>query len=179
MLVPSDLLLSLQSLMLKCFYKAKPQEALLCSTLAELVTILTKEESAPGDILSELLTNLIETFNEHTLATQLALLCLLNKCYFHCETPLRGGEIENTFRILKRLFDACSQHLEEKPESNHVNTILNDVCFILNTIIKKQHIDGWGNALKKERIPEALILVVSIGITVSQILIIFKDAYNV
>lgn len=153
--------------MLESFWKMRPREdALLSSTLAELTTILTTAESASPPFISELLTKLISIFGDHTLATQLSLLCLINKCFTFCDEPLRDGEVSNTFRILKRLFEVSTKLLENKEESARINSVLNVASCIITTVITRQQVEIWAPVMDKEMIPAALVLIANIGITV-------------
>ncbi|ODM98764.1 hypothetical protein Ocin01_07917, partial [Orchesella cincta] len=165
-LVTKDVVTEIQSVMLEGFWKVCEEEVedrQRCKTLSELVTILTTPETATVEFVAELLLKLIKSFKFHSFGVKLSLLCLVNKCYMHCKETLRDGVIENTLRIIRKVFDS-SINLVEMMDNEESYPILAATSTLMTTIVEKQPFDVWGSSFEKELIPLSLLSIACVGI---------------
>lgn len=166
-LIPKDTMVYAQALVLDTFWETDPKKGQdLCVILAELCIVLTTQDSATPEFISNFLSNMIMSVSQHNLAVQLSLLCLINKCFANCQEEVERPAAENSFRILRRVFEMSSKVMESEP-SEHVYPILSLSANMISTIITNQPIDVWGMSLQKELIPPALIHIAAMGIFVS------------
>lgn len=96
------------------------------------------------------------------------MLCFVNKCYFHCTEIVEITDVENTFKILRGILQVAVKAMEEEGYLQ-LYQVLHVCATIVETIVQKHHMDLWGAAMKREFIPETLVLVASIGLSVRQL----------